>query len=128
MSKPGIILLDVNGAYNATLNIYYSCSNLTNVYNQDDGSSSLTSSERQDTTIALNGIYKYMSANDNISGVVVFPIILIPIINNIEEHKKTTNLQKVIKKLKRKNFKNKHPASPHLSPQPSEKFSYLTAY
>jgi hypothetical protein len=53
--------------------IYYSCSNLTNVYNQDDGSSSLTSSDRQDTTIALNGIYKFMSANDNISGVVVFP-------------------------------------------------------
>ena len=61
------------GAYNATINIYNSCSNMTNVYNQADGSNSLTSSERQNTTIALNGSYKYMSANDNCSGVVVFP-------------------------------------------------------
>ena len=65
--------MNVNGAYNATINIYFSCGNLTNVYNQADGSSSLTSSERQDTTIALNGSYKYMSANDNCSDVVVFP-------------------------------------------------------
>ena len=33
----------------------------------------MISSERQDTTLALNGSYKYMSANDNCSGVVVFP-------------------------------------------------------
>ena len=72
-SKPGIILLDAIGSYNATLNIYYSCSNLTNVYNQPDGSSSLTSSDRQDTSLAMNGLYKFMNANDNISGVVVFP-------------------------------------------------------
>ena len=71
--SPGIILLDVNGAYNSTLNIYYSCSNLTNVYNQPDGSSALTSLDRQDTSLALNGSYKFMNANDNISGVVVFP-------------------------------------------------------
>jgi len=71
-TKPGIILLDVNGAYNATINIYYSCSNLTNVYNQADGSTILTSSERQDTPLVLNGSYKYMRANDNCSGVVVF--------------------------------------------------------
>jgi hypothetical protein len=72
-TKPGVIMLDVSGAYNATINIYFSCSNLTNLYNQSDGSSSLTSSERQDTSIALNGTYKYMSANDNCNGIVVYP-------------------------------------------------------
>jgi len=46
---------------------------MTNLYNQANGSSSLTSSERQDTSLASNGSYKYMSTNDNCSGVVAFP-------------------------------------------------------
>ena len=76
--------LNVNGAYNATINIYYFCSNLTNVINQSDGLSTLLSSEKQDTTLALNGSYKYMSANDNCSCVVVFPNFRFVLYSNVD--------------------------------------------
>ena len=42
------------------------------------------SHHQKDTTIALNGSYKYMSANDNCSGVVVFPNFGFVLYSNID--------------------------------------------
>ena len=81
-----------------TLYIYYSCSNLANIYNQADGSNSLTSSERQDTSIALNGSYKFMSGDNNISSIVLYPSFSCVLYSNVDyggtvilDYKNSTN-------------------------------------
>ena len=71
--KPGVFILGTNGTYDSRISVPYSCPDLTNMFNQSNASSALTSSNRQDNSASIGGAYKNLNANDTASGAIIYP-------------------------------------------------------